>query len=100
MTYKVVFSPEAEEQLLNLYHYLAGVASPVIAFNYIHSIIDYCESFCTFPLRGNTRDDIRPSLRITNYRRQTVIAFSVEPEQVSIIGVFYGGQNYSAKLQE
>ncbi len=33
MKYKVVFFPEAEEQLLALYHYLADVASPTIAHN-------------------------------------------------------------------
>ena len=30
----------------------------------------------------------------------TVPAFDVDSEQVSIIGVFYGGQNYEAILQD
>jgi plasmid stabilization system protein ParE len=51
-------------------------------------------------LRGAQRDDIRPGLRITNYKGRTVIAFAVEPGQVSIIGVFYGGQDYATALQE
>jgi plasmid stabilization system protein ParE len=42
----------------------------------------------------------RPGLRITNYRKRAVIAFSVDAEQVSIIGVFYGGQDYEAILDE
>ena len=34
MTCKVVFSPEAEEQLVELYHYIADVASRDIAARY------------------------------------------------------------------
>ena len=46
------------------------------------------------------RDDVRPGLRTTNYRKRTIIAFSVDAERVSIIGIFYGGQNYETILQE
>lgn len=53
----------------------------------------------TFPHRGTRRDDIRPGLRITNYKGRTVIAFDVDAELVSIIGVFYGGQDYETALQ-
>ncbi|MEN0038827.1 MAG: type II toxin-antitoxin system RelE/ParE family toxin [Cellvibrio sp.] len=99
MKYKVVFSPEAEEQLLTLYHYLADVASPDIAHNYTSGIIDFCEQLDTFPLRGNQRDDVRPGLRTTHFKKQTVIAFSVEHERIAILGIFYGGQDYEALLQ-
>jgi plasmid stabilization system protein ParE len=51
------------------------------------------------PLRGTCRDDIRPGLRITNYKKRTVIAFNVDAELVSIIGVFYAGQDYETDLQ-
>lgn len=46
------------------------------------------------------RDDVRPGLRITNYKKRTVIAFNVDAEMVSIIGVFYGGQDYETIIQE
>ncbi|MFZ4539394.1 hypothetical protein [Propionivibrio sp.] len=46
------------------------------------------------------RDDVRPGLRITNYKKRAVIAFDVTTEQVSIIGVFYGGQDYETILQD
>ena len=46
------------------------------------------------------RDDVRPGLRITNYRKRAVIAFEVQAERVAIIGIFYGGQNYAAILQD
>lgn len=53
-----------------------------------------------FPLRGTQRDDLRPGLRITNYKGRTLIAFDVNAQQVSIIGLFYGGQDYETALQD
>ncbi len=52
-----------------------------------------------FPMRGMMRDDIRPGLRITHYRGRAIIAFSVLDDTVSIIGIFYGGQDYEAALR-
>ncbi len=100
MRYRVVFAPEAEEQLAALYGYIAAAASPDIAARYAEAIVDYCDSLCTFPHRGTMRDDIRPGLRITHYKKRTVIAFDVEADQVSILGMFYGGQDYEALLQD
>jgi plasmid stabilization system protein ParE len=97
--YKIVFTPEALEQLAALYRYIAVVATPEIAERYTDAIITFCEALQTFPHRANRRDDIRPGLRVTNYRKRTVIAFDVDTERVSIIGVFYGGQDYETVLQ-
>ncbi|MDQ0589574.1 type II toxin-antitoxin system RelE/ParE family toxin [Variovorax paradoxus] len=100
MNYRVVFAPEAEEQLAALYRYIAAAASPDIAARYTEAIVSYCESLCTFPHRGTMRDDVRPGLRITNYKKRAVIAFAVDAEQVLIIGVFYGGQDYETTLED
>lgn len=95
----VIFTPEAQEQLIALYRYIATAASPETAERYISAIISYCESLHTFPNRGTRRDDVRPGLRITNYKKHTVIAFSVDAEQVSIIGIYYGGQDFETALE-
>ncbi|MDO8787283.1 MAG: type II toxin-antitoxin system RelE/ParE family toxin [Sulfuritalea sp.] len=79
---------------------MAAAASPTTAERHVNAIIDYCEGLRTFPLRGTRRDDIRPGLRVTNYMGRAVIAFDVDEELVSIIGVFYGGQNFEAALQD
>ncbi len=99
MTYHVVFSPEAEEQLVLIYRHIAAAASPHIAARYTEAIITDCENLQAFPHRGIKRDDIRPGLRITNYKKRTIIAFNVAAEVVSIIGIFYGGQDYATLLQ-
>ena len=68
MQYTVVFTPEAEEQLLALYRYVATAAAPEIAERYTNAIITHCDDLRTFPNRGVSRDDVRPGLRITNYK--------------------------------
>lgn len=100
MAYKVFFTPEASDQLVELYQYIAEHGSPVIAETYTSAIVEYCEGFRTFPHRGTQRDDILQGLRITNYRKSAVIAFSIfeKQKQVTILGVFYGGQNYEDLL--
>ena len=101
MSYRVIFTPEAEEQLAALYGTIAVAASPDIAARYTEAIVSYCcESLCTFPHRGTLRDDVRTGLRITNYKKRAVISFDVGAEQVSIIGVFYGGQDYETILTD
>ena len=98
MTATVVFTPEAEEQLVALYRGIATAASPTIATRYTDAIVTYCEGLTTFPLRGVSRDDIRPGLRVISYRRRTVIAYAVMADTISIIGVFHGGQDGKAAL--
>jgi plasmid stabilization system protein ParE len=99
MAYSVVFTPEAAEQLLELYRYIAAAASAEIAVRYTSAIVTYCEGLEDFPNRAIRRDDIRPGLRVTNYKGRVVIAFDVGAELVSIIGVFYGGQDFGTILQ-
>lgn len=60
MNYRIVFSLEAQEQLAALYSYIATAGSPDVAARYAEAIVSYCESLCTFPHRGNKRDDVRP----------------------------------------
>lgn len=100
MSFAVVFAPEALDQLDALEDFIANSSSSVVASRYIDAIVAYCESLATFPLRGLRRDDLMPGLRVTNYRRSAVIAFiaNTDTETVWILGVFYGGQDYSTVL--
>lgn len=102
MSYSVQFAPEALDQLDAIEDYIAHAGSPLTAARYVDAIVAYCESLVTFPLRGIQRDDVMPGLRITNYRRNAIIAFvaDVSTRTVSILGVFYGGQDYEAALQD
>ncbi len=97
-TYRVSITQRCQEQLAEIYQYIAANASPVIAERYVSAIYDYCEGLNTFPLRGLRREDLLPRLRFTSDRRGNVIAYTVEGDDVLILGVFHGGQDYEAWL--
>lgn len=67
---------------------------------YAEAIVSYCESLSIFPQRGMKRDDVRLGLRITHYKKRAVIAFAEDAECVSILGIFYGGQDYESLLAD
>ncbi len=102
MIYSVRYAPEAQAQLDALEDYISQSGSPDVAARYVDAIVAYCDRLATFPKRGIQRDDLIPGLHITNYRGNTAIAFVVNTESgmVSILGVFYGGQDYETALQE
>ena len=100
MSYTVVYTPEAQAQLAELYRYIAAAASPEIALHYTDGIVTYCESLRIFPHRGIKRDGVRPGLRIASYHKRVVIAFHLDADRIAVLGVFYGGQNYEAALHE
>ena len=52
MSYTVVFAPQAEDQLAELYGYIATQASPATAARYTDAIVSYCEGLSEFPQIG------------------------------------------------
>lgn len=48
---------------------------------------------------SRARDDIRPGLRATGFRRRAVIAFAVTDEVIEILGIYYGGRDYESLLR-
>ncbi|EMH4164483.1 type II toxin-antitoxin system RelE/ParE family toxin [Pluralibacter gergoviae] len=100
MDYRVEYSSAAADRLVALYEYIAQAAGPETARRFTHKLVDYCDSLAQFPHRGNCRDDILPGLRITNYRKRTVVAFVVRDKTVTIVGIWHGGQDYEAGLPE
>ena len=62
----------------------------------------HCEGLAIFPHRGTMRDDLRPGLRTTVYKKRVVIAIVVDDEaqRVDVLGIFAGGQDYEAVLTD
>lgn len=98
MDFEVIFTPEAEHQITRIHRYIVEQSSQTVADRYTDALLDYLDGFSVFPERGNKRDDIRPGLRVTHFRRRTVIAFAVDDMRVFITGVYYGGQNYESVI--
>jgi len=98
MNWRVQFAPEALDQLRMLEKRIANAGAPMVAERYVDSIVDFCMTLETSPARGVARDDLLPGLRITHFRKRAIIAYTLQTDVVSIVGVFYGGQDYEAAL--
>lgn len=93
MSHTVVFTPEAKDDLLDLYDYIADHSSPKRALGYILRIEKTCQSLTTLPERGTRRDDLRPGLRVMGFERRVLIAFRVSADSVAILRILYGGRS-------
>ena len=96
---RVVFTPRAERQLDELYSFVMARAGEARATAYLERIVRQCRKLEFFPHRGTRRNEIRPGLRTFGFERRATIVFVVEEEQVTILGVFYGGQDYEGALK-
>lgn len=100
MGYAIIVTPEARDQLLAIYEYIADVASPEISRRFTDSIVDHLTILADHPRIGTPRDDLRPGLRTIVHRRRVTLAYMVEEEAVVVIGFYYGGQDFEALLRE
>jgi toxin ParE1/3/4 len=89
----VVSAPEAQNDLLDLYDYIADHSSPTRALGYLNRIEKACMSLMTLPERGTRRDDLRPGLCLLGFERRVMIAFRVSPDSVAILRILYGGRD-------
>lgn len=94
MRYRIVFHPGAIRELADLHDFIAEASGVRRADSFVGSIRDYCLGFETFPERGLRRDDISAGLRVVGFRRRVSIAFRVDEERVTILGVYYGGRDF------
>ena len=86
--YTAVLTPEAESSLTALDRYIAQATPPEGTQRYQEAKVAYCEGPQSSPHCGRMRDDIRPGLRVDNYKGRCVISFAVTDELVLIICVF------------
>ena len=93
MNFKVVLTPEAQGDLLDLYDYIAVHGSPARAIAYIERIERACMGLRTIPERGTLREDLRPGLRVMGFERRALIAFRIRLNTVAILRILYGGRS-------
>ena len=96
---RVEFSPEAEADLRAIYDWIERKADAVIALGYIERLYRACMTLDIASERGTARHDIRKGLRITGFERRATIAFTVSPNTVTILRVFYGGRDWEREFE-
>jgi toxin ParE1/3/4 len=89
----VVFSPEAQADLIEIYEWILTAAGPQVALTYIERLESHCLGLDIASERGRRRDDLRPGLRVAGERRITV-AFAVDEDQVTILRLFSRGRDW------
>jgi len=103
MTGRIHYTPEAEQQLDDLDEWITKKASADTSSRFVRAIIDHIDGILAFPLAGRARDDIRPGMRTTTFRKRTLVAYEVNDSAdevvVNVLGVFHGGQDWAAALQ-
>ncbi|WP_248579843.1 type II toxin-antitoxin system RelE/ParE family toxin [Nocardioides sp. InS609-2] len=74
MTGRINYSPEAEQQLQDLDNWITQAASAEIAQQFVSAILDHIDAILVFPLAGQARDDVRPGMRTTTFKKRTLVA--------------------------
>ncbi len=100
MKYRLLFTPEAQADLLELYDYIAERSGEDRALGYIERIEEWGSRLESFPKRGTPRDDVRPGLRVAGFERRVSIAFQVGSETVTILRILYAGRDLEKTLGE
>jgi len=104
MTGRIDFTPEAQEQLNALDDWITEKASRDVAQRFVSAILDCIDGILVLPRAGRARDDIRPGMRTTTFKKRTLIAYEVDESSgdlvVNVLGVFHGGQDWEAALRD
>lgn len=95
---RIVFTPEAADDLTAIYDWIAREATPGVAIGYIDRIEAFCQRLRVGSERGHLREDVRPALRIIGFERRLTIAFTVGGETVTILRIFGSGRNWENEL--
>jgi plasmid stabilization system protein ParE len=104
MTGRINYTPEAQQQLNALDDWITAKASRDVAQRFVAAILDCIDGILVFPRAGRARDDVRPGIRTTTFKKRTLIAYEVDESSgelvVNVLGVFHGGQDWEAALRD
>jgi plasmid stabilization system protein ParE len=104
MTGRINYTPEAQQQLNALDDWITEQASRYVAQHFVGAILDHIEGILVFPHAGRARDDVRPGMRTTTFKKRTLIAYELDESfaepVVNVLGVFHGGQDWEAAFRD
>jgi toxin ParE1/3/4 len=101
--WRLIWSPAAKEDLLNIWHYFARVASPEIAEKVLHEIEFASNRLTDEPLRWRLRMDIMPKLQgglRSVLAHPYTVFYQLADDDVRIVRVLHERQNVYAILSE
>ena len=99
--YRVDYLPTASRQLIEIEDYIVDHDAPVEAYDFTARIKQFCDALGLFPRKHLERDDIRKDLHLVGFEGSVMIGYHVDDvaHVVTVIGIFYGGQNWEPALR-
>ena len=94
---RLEYSASSVADLDAIYDFIAS-ENPSSAWNFVEEIRERCRTLCTYPEFGPARGDLGHNIRIYAMRSKVVVAYRAQADVISIVRVFYGGQDYDALL--
>jgi toxin ParE1/3/4 len=95
----LVWSPEAEQDLLDIWLYLAPEASAGTADAQLRKIDATCRSLLMMPFRGRPRNELRPGLRSVLVHPYAAF-YGVGESTIDIVRVLHQRRDIDAILKE
>ncbi len=96
--FRVVWSPESEDDLLSIWRWGASRFSPAIADGHLRDIHRAAMRLAASPLMGRERDDLRAGIReIVVY--PTVLFYRVSHDRVEVVRVVDGRRDLAALFE-
>lgn len=92
---RVIWSPAAERDLIDIWSYYARVGSPEVADNLLREIDRAGNAIGENPLLSRNRSELLPGLRSVVVRPH-VIFFRVKDDAVEIARVLHGRRDFPA----
>lgn len=66
------------------------------------AILDHIEGILVFPFAGRARDNVRPGMWTSTFKKRALVAYEVDESSgefvVNILDVYHGGQDWEAAL--
>ncbi len=100
MTHRIVWQQTAQNDVDNLYDWIADQVGGETADDYIGRIKTHVEKLADLPGWGAPREELGAGVQTITFRRRTVIAYLVEDETVKILSVFHGGRALQGPFKE
>jgi toxin ParE1/3/4 len=91
----IIWSPEAEQDLLDIWDYLARGVSLDVADDQISDIDRACRPLHDHPLAGRSREELAPTLR-SIVASPYVVFYRVKEDTVQIVRVLHGARDLDA----
>ena len=97
-SFRVVWSPEFEDDLLSIWRWGAARFSPAIADGHLRDIHRAAMRLAASPLMGRERDDLRAGIRqIVVY--PTVLFYRVAHDRIQVVRVVDGRRELAALFE-